>query len=372
MTTELETQGGMHIESDPKTGAIAASNAAAVEEAIKKSRDDQPEQTEAAAEKEPQEFVDPRQAIRDKIYANRAEQFKKELEYAAAMDLGATAEQIVEDRQEDAPETANAVEEKKEPVVEEPKQPAKRHVNVGGHLYELTEAEIEQLAQRTLYAEEQARRSYQQPQQIQQQVQPNPDPVQQIAPDQERLKEIARKITYGSEEESTRALSDLVGLTASLASKNNIDPNQLVQATTQNVLAQVQFQDNLKAIASEYADVFEDSDKTFIAARKVGELRQKNAMLGVQKPDLELYREACKATRDKFGAPSETANVAEKKSVAQPVVAQVNQNRVERKRAAPATPTALNRAQPMDAQRSAPTGSDIVSAMRKARGQGSV
>ena len=81
MTTNLETQGGMHIDSDPKTGTIAASNAAAAEEAINKGKNDQPEQTPQAEADQPQEYVDPRKAIMEKIYANRSEQFKKELEY---------------------------------------------------------------------------------------------------------------------------------------------------------------------------------------------------------------------------------------------------------------------------------------------------
>ncbi len=367
MTTNLETQGGMHIESDPKTGAIAASNAAAVEEAINKAKNDQPEQTEKAEQDQPQEIVDPRKAIMDKIYENRSEQFKKELEYAAAIDAGATVEPIIEDEQPDQVQPEPVV--KREPVkvenqVEQPKPPAKRQVAVNGQVYELTEQEIEHLAQRAIYENQyrqQAQPQYQQPVQQQQ--------VEQPAVNQDQLKEFARKITYGNEEESARALGDLVGLAANLAARNTVDPNQIVQATTQNVMAHVQFQDNLKTIASEYTDVFNDSDKTFIAARKVGELRQKNAMLGIQAPDLELYREACRMTREKFGPASETAPIAEKKeSAAQPITTQVNLNRVERKRAAPSTPAAVNRTQAMDQQRGA-SGSDIVSAMRKSRGQ---
>jgi hypothetical protein len=371
MTTNLETQGGMHIDSDPKTGAIAASNAVAAEEAINKGKNDQPQQTEKAEQDQPQEYVDPRKAIMEKIYENRSEQFKKELEYAAAIDSGATVEPIVEDQPEE--KAQEEVEEKPAPIKVEKKQeqvsqPAKKQVVVNGQTYELTEAEIEHLAQRAIYNEGQQRQQVQ-PQQQYQQPQPQ---VQQVQPelDREQLKEIARKITYGSEDESTKALGDLVGLTANLAARNTVDPNQIVQATTQNVLAHVQFQDNLKTIASEYTDVFNDSDKTFIAARKVGELRQKNAMLGVQASDLDLYREACRATREKFRSAPETASIVDKKqSAAQPVVTQVNSNRVERKRAAPSTPAAVNRTQAMDQQRGAATGSDIVNAMRKSRGQ---
>jgi hypothetical protein len=366
MKNNLEIQGGMHIESDPKTGAIAASNAAAVEEAINKNKDDQPEQTQAAEQEQPQEIADPRKAIMDKIYANRGEQFKKELEYAAAIDAGATVEPIIEDennKEETVKEEPRQEPAKVETKQEKPALPEKKQVVVNGQVYDLTQAEIDQLAQRAIY-------ETQQRQLPQQQYQP---PVQQQAAqpaiNQDQLKDFARKITYGNEEESAKALGDLVGLAANLASKNTVDPNQIVQATTQNVMAHVQFQDNLKTIASEYADVFNDSDKTFVAARKVGELRQKNAMLGIQAPDLDLYREACRITREKFGSTPETASIVEKKpTAAQPITAQVNTNRVERKRAAPSTPAAVNRTQAMEQQRGA-TGSDIVTAMRKARGQ---
>ena len=375
MATELNTEAGMHIESDPKTGAIAAPVVVPEIQKVIDAKADAPE-PKAQEDAEP-EKIDPRKAIMDKIYANRSEQFKKELDTAAAADLGATTDAIVDeapvlDRKDvaDEPKVEAVAEAKPQPKAE---APAKRSINIGGQQYELTEAEIEQLAQRAVYAEnhirqQEARPQYQQPQQ-QQIQQPAP---QDVALDAVQLKEIARRITYGSEEESTRALADFAGLTADLARKttNSLPPEQLVQVATANAVAQVRFENDLQTIASEYADVFENRSKSLIAADKVGLLRQKYAQLGMPKTQIELYREACSETQKEFGARPETATVAERNNPSvQQVVTRVNQNRVERKRAAPQPISAVNKTQQMSNQSAYPSGSDIVSAMRKSRGQ---
>lgn len=366
MATDLQTQQGMHIDSDPKTGAIAASQ---VTEDIAKvlEKNDQPEQTPDT--EEATQASNPRDEIMAKIYANRAEQFKKELEYEVAIGNGATVEPIIE-------ETQPVVEQPKvEPVevkTEAPKEdhPSTRKITIGNQQFDLTESEIEQLAQRTLYAENQVRQNYQsQHNQQNQQIQPQQQPVHQPQnePDKNMLKEIARKITYGSEEESANALGEFANLTAGLARQQFVPPEQIVQAAVQQATAQVLFQKNLEAISSEYTDVFESRAKTLVAADKVGALRQKYAMLNAPKSDLELYREACKDTRSEFGHTETARNTDETKPVVQQTVS-VSPTRAERKRAAPQTISAVNKVQAMQ-QTTYPTGSAVVAAMRAARGQ---
>ena len=361
--TDITVDAGMKIEADPETGAIAKAQV----------YDDQPSQTVEKQEQDVAETrVDPRKAIMDKIYANRNEQYARELEYAGQIGYGATmeTEKPSEPEPEPQPEPKpEPVEDKPEPKIQPTEPVAKKTVTINGQQYELTQEEIEQLAQRALYAESQ-QRQHQQP--VQPQVQNQPPQAQPAKPDPVSLKEIARKITYGSEEESANALAEFANLTVSLAKQNVPAPDQIVQAATQQALAQVQFQKNLEAISSEYADVFESRAKTLVAADKVGSLRQKYMSLGLPKSDLELYREACRETRTEFSPVTETArNTDKNQPAAQQAVttANVSHTRVERKRAAPSTVQAVGKIQAMQQQSSYPTGSSVVAAMRKARGQ---
>lgn len=365
MTTELNTEGGMHIPPDPKTGAIAASNVAAVEET--KPKDDQPEQTpeaEANGEK-----LSPRELIMQKIYANRGEQFEKELEYAATVSAGGSIEPILEEqvKEQSDPVPEEKIEEK--PKAEPATAAQTKRVTIGQQQFDLTDKELEQLAQRTLYAEQQARQQYQPQPQYQQPQQQYQQPVQQ-GDDTGILKDIARRITYGSEEESVRALADFAGLTARLASANQIPPEQLVQVAKNQAIAEMNFTRNLESISSEYADIFESRAKSLVAADKVGNLRQKYMMLQTPRSDLDLYREACSMARQEFGGSSVTSGFDDKtQKSAQPLTAVVNQTRVERKRAAPQPAGAVNKVQPMQQSNRGVTSSDVVAAMRASRGQ---
>lgn len=366
MTTELTVESGMHIEPDAKTGAIAASQA--VDEQPKPS-DDQPEQTPKAEANEPKEPVDPRKAIMDKIYANRSESFKKELEYAAAISMGATVEPVLDEGSqpaEEKPEAAPEVKEEPKPVegVKGPKE-----YIIAGQKVLLTEEQLQDLASRTVSAEQ---RLATVPQQIYQPVQPQQPiqaPVQQATDiEPQRLKEIARKISYGNEEESARALADLVGLTVSSVPRpqQGPTPEQIVQAAVAQTTAQLQFKQNLDTIANEYSDVFQKRSSTLVAADYVNSLRNKYAGIGIMKPDVDLYREACNLTREEFGiVPATIQQGSEKKQVEQPNL----QTKLERKRSAPQPALAAHKVSQADPVKSLPTGSDIVARMRKSRGQ---
>lgn len=376
MTTELTTQGGMHIEPDEKTGAIAAS---VVNEDIKKVQDQQEEKaaaTEAPAvveDAEDKKPVDPRQAIMDTIYAKRADQFKDELEYAAQINAGATFAPAIDDATAEDKAKATTSEEPvkkddQEQVQSQQQARPKKQYIINGQSVELTEEELAQLATRSLHQTQQfvqqQQRVYQQPQQ---QV-VHPQAQQQIDPEADRLRDIARKITYGSEDESVKALKDFADHTVRSVQRTNQGPtaDQIIQHATQSAVQQIQFQNNLDAIASEYPDVFERRSATLVAADYVNSLRNKYHLLGAPRTDIELYREACTLTRGEFKPSQDTTQQHTQRQTAVQVTP--NANKIERKRTAPQPPASVSRVLPAQIDK-APTGSDIVEAMRKSRGQ---
>lgn len=380
MTTELNVQGGMHIEPDPKTGAIAATadNPDTQKAAAEAVKDDQPEQTAVAANDQPEPQVNPRDAIMKKIYEGRADQFKNELEYASQMSAGATNVP----GSDDPAQQPDAVETKPEPAQPKPEQAqkspqpqpvqpqARKPYIINGQQVELTDQELAQLASRSMQQTSQVIQQYQrQPQQQPQYQQPQQQPVQQpqnelLAPD--RLREIVRKITYGSEDESVNALRDFADRTAQTVQRaQGPTPEQIAAYAAQTALAQVSFQTNLNTIASEFPDVFERRSATLVAADNVNSLRNRYQLLGTMKQDLELYREACQLARAEFG---NQQGQQQQSQTSQPAAVQTSQQRTERKRAAPQPPAAVARVVPQQTN-NVVTGSDIVSKMRQSRGQ---
>ena len=380
MTTELQTEGGMHINPDPKTGAIAASqeNADTVK-TQEQAKNDQPEQTSAAETEQPQEPVNPRDAIMKSIYEGRAKQFKDELEYAATISHGGTMQSASDEEQQPAAEEQPKEENKteSEKPAEQPaaaagdqQPPERKPYVINGQTVQLSVEELALLANRAIqqqqhliYGQQQQMRQApaQQPQQVQQpQVRP-----ELVAPD--RLREIVRKITYGSEDESVRALQDFAEHTAQSVQRSlGPTPEQIAGYAAQTALAQVQFQTNLDTIAREFPDVFEKRSATLVAADYVNSLRNRYQMLGVPKPDIELYREACQLTRGEFGKQQQEQQQTSTRAT--PAAVQVSSTKVERKRAAPQPPAPVSKVLPAQQER-VKTGSDIVNSMRKSRGQ---
>ena len=149
-----------------------------------------------------------------------------------------------------------------------------------------------------------------------------------------------------------------------------LDPRLVAQHAAAQAVAQVTFQSNLNTIANEYADIFNDRDLSLLAADRVGNLRGKYLSLGLPKTDLDLYREACSDVWTKFGKKPEAVPVVKEETTpVQQVSSVVSPTRHERKRAAPQPVAAVNQSQGMLPQSSAPSGSDIVAAMRRSRGQ---
>lgn len=370
-TTELHVQSGMHIESPD--GVIARPPAI------------NPETGEVP---EVQESFDPRKAMMDAIVANRAESFQKELDYGIEISPQKSPEQ--EDADAAARDEALAVASgTKEPEEAAEAPIAKKTIVVDGQSLEFTEDELIRLAQRGMSADNRFQEAANMRQQYndalaraqgqqyqptapaagQQAVQPQSTPA-----DDAMLKEISRRISYGSEEEQTRAVSDLINVAAKTAGRNIQvpSPDQLVNVATQNALATIRFEQNMETIGREYKDIFEDEDLTLIAAKQANKLDMKYKMLGLAKSPLEIYREAGNTVREKYlngvSASEHVGSITTQTPIQSAQVLPMTA-KVERKRVAPQPPAAANRTASDNAQSAHPSGSQIVAQMRKSRHQ---
>lgn len=337
------------------------------------------------------EAVNPRDEMMKRIAEKRAQQVAEESGFS-----GVDVAQINEPAEEEQVEIVPVVEE--EPVAptsapeqqvptqeEKPVEQEKVILTVNGQKLEVTKEELISMAQKGIGAEQkfqEAARLRQEAAAAMQNLQHQPQtahPQQQDdsskAPETDKnvLREIAHKITYGSEEESEKAIQDLVGLTVKQVQgrQQGPSPEQIAQAATQNALAHIQFERSLERLNSEYPDIFESRARTVVAADKVISLRAAYQQMGIAKSEFDLYKEACQATRSEFAIENKEPAKQEETPSQPTVQAATNQQKLERKRAAPSSVSAASKVMQMQEQKSYQTGSDIVANMRKARGQAS-
>jgi len=264
---------------------------------------------------------------------------------------------------------------------ETPKAEPTRHlITVGGQQFSVTDEEMRQLAEMGAVANIAIRQhgGQEQPAPQPQQAVPMQQQPQRQAPaglDPEMAKHLHHKLTYGSEQEGIQAIQEMYAAAAQAAQpQQQIDPQRIAHAATNAALQQIQLQSNLNTIATEFPQVFADEGASQLAALKLHKIRQRDQLLGVQKPDLEAYREACRAVLDDArrlagGEPSRPGQGAAFTTVQAAPFA----DRDARKRAAPRTPIAASRKAVMGGETlRAPSGSEIVEQMRKARFQPSM
>lgn len=355
MATEVEVPKTMHIESGPEG---------------------------EAPEIEVTETPDPRKDVMTEIYANRNRMIEKEFSLAAKLEKG--EEEPVEPEEPEVKPVEEPVVEPETPAVEpEPIQQKKYTLNLNGRQVEMTEEETVRAAQRVLSADErfeqasQMRREAQMvqaqpvaPAQVSRPAQPQQfDPMQII--DDQTASDLVRKINFGSEDEQRGAIRELGATIASGMGRANQGPTpeQVVEVATQRALATIAFQNNMSAIATEYKDVFESRPLSIAAADTVGQLRLEYAAKGIQKPDLELYREACKSIRDQFIRKPEAQPAEEPAPTIQAVQSIPMTEKLERKRVAPQPPAAASKIATEQPKQKGYNPSSIVQQMRKSRGQ---
>lgn len=296
---------------------------------------------------------------RDNIYSKYDEQQKQAdidnspdtvIEPVKAEEKGVEAEPV----KADAP-TAAA-----EPAVEEipatptePEPTQKHKLLVNGQQLEYTTEELIQQAQLGIGARQkfdeaaqlrqqaslerqqaealmfQARNS--QPQQPAQQLQDIPDT---------ELKDIAKRLNYGSEDDQVRALKDAIALGNKMG-QPQLTPEALVNAATQNALAVLTQQQTEQVLRQEFSDILSDFPLSLATDAIANSLNQKYLALGQQRSSLDIFREAGTLAREKYLAPAATITPAP----LSPTIV-VNNDKIERKRAAPQPPAAASKIAP--------------------------
>jgi hypothetical protein len=193
------------------------------------------------------------------------------------------------------------------------------------------------------------------------QQQQQPPPQQVAAPPVDPYRELARRIHYGDEETTARALAEYSQLQSN--------------AATQQAMQHWQTNQNLQTIGAEFPDVFSNRVLAQVAAVQLHEIRQADPMARYRS-DLDNYRLACNNVRAAFmaGVPQQAAQrqqpayAPQQQPMAQPASAP---SRIERKRnatAASVVGTDRRLATP-DAGPAPLTNREIINDMRRARGQ---
>jgi hypothetical protein len=319
--------------------------------------------------------VNPRDAAMARIAEGRQAQLDKELLYADDM-ATADAERLHIEAPDAAILEADAakpleVKPADKPVIEAPAvvEPPRRNIQIGNQTFAVTEAELEQLA---IYGAQSLAQPSQQPQQQFQLQQVVQQPTQQPILDDETAKAIAKRIAFGDEEDGAKALQDLVtGVLSRVPQVRVPSVDQVAQAAIPVIQARQQFTDNLSRIGQEFEDIFSDNGLSTLAGMEARNLREKYALLRQDKPDLEVYREACKAVRDKYVAPRQSqSGPGPTETAVQAAPVRSMSDRIESKRAVPRPPASAGRTASLGIdQNRPPTGSEIVNRMRQARGQ---
>ena len=248
--------------------------------------------------------------------------------------------------------------------------PVPRTISLQGQQFQVTDEQFQRLAEMGALANLAMAQQPAQPP-PQQAHQPRQEPAQHgpvLGADEAR--EIVQRLSYGSADDGVAAIQQLADNLARRQAPA-VDANQLAQHATQQALATIAFQNNLNQIGQEFPDVFNNQTRAYVAAIELTQLRQHDALMGRQRSDLELYREACTKVRDAMSPPQPQSGGEAGSTAAQaaPTVA-VNPSRLAGKRAAPRNPTAVSRSAGMGpAEPRPPSASQIIDQMRKARGQ---
>lgn len=255
--------------------------------------------------------------------------------------------------------------------VQQPAAPVLRTVDVQGHRFQVTEDQYAQLASTGAIAlQAMQQQAYQPaPQQAPAPVQSEPQPIL----DRDSASAVVQRLAYGSPDDGIAAVQELAGKIAQqvAAQYRGVDPGQIKQAAVQEALQTIQLQSDLHTIGNEFPQIWGSRALTVGAAAELNDLRHRDAMLGVNRPAIELYREACNNVMSQLGPsqPSQSAGDATQPA-SQAAIRVQPSARLDRKRVAPRNAAGMSRvASFSETAPSAPSPSDIVARMKQQRMQ---
>jgi hypothetical protein len=348
----------------------------------------EPESVDPPQNDQPREKT-PRELAMEKILAKVETNRQAEIDQGRVYDEDARAAGLTFEQDEPEPAT-----EPDAPPAPQPKPAQPAHtaapvapelvtVQLDGQSVQVTQDQLVQLARMGMIAnstiQEYQRASYQ--------PQPPPPPAPPAPPrsviDDAKIRDTVKRIQYGTEDDASGALSELIGQVVQNAAQppQHIDPVAIANYAATVAQQRAQMAADTAVIHNEYKDIISNPQLSQLAALNVQAIRQEHAMLGVRKSDLDIFREAGNRVLDALGKPRpDAASEPPAAPAGNPPASQASGLVVRprtstdaRKREAPrATSQVVGLRQPAPEAPRAPTGSDIVEQYRKARGQSSM
>lgn len=193
-------------------------------------------------------------------------------------------------------------------------------------------AKMRQEAQNLIFASQQNS----QPQAVNNQL---AQPQLQDIPETE-LRDIAKRLNYGSEEEQAKALRDAISLGMNRGQLNQLTPDAIINVATQNALNVLSAQQEQEILKNEFKEIIADPAIAYATDFMANQLSQKYAALGQQKTRLELLREAGNMAKERYLKPA-TSQPNSSVHLTPTVVDMTN--KIERKRTAPQPPNSANK-----------------------------
>ena len=150
--------------------------------------------------------------------------------------------------------------------------PAKHKIKVNGQEMELTTEELIARAQKVEAADQYLADAKRQAESSRHQVEAPVAPSVEDEPDHsEDLKELARKLQIGSEDEAAEALAKLVA-----GSRQKQAPSLDLDAVAAKTIDTIEFKQSAKWFQETYPDIFDDPNLKMLAFQKDDELRRSN------------------------------------------------------------------------------------------------
>ena len=203
-------------------------------------------------------------------------------------------------------------------------------------------------------------------------VQPQPQ-FEQPAPrphfvvNEDKIEQAVQKIQFGGPDEGKAGLRDLIQDVLSnvqIRQAPQVDANQIIAVAMQRTMAEQQLRRDTEQIQQEYSEIFKSPQLMALAHMNAQALRERDAAVGQRRSELDIYREAGNAVYDALRLPRPGIN-----STASQAAGNGRDAVLERKRAAPSNPRSVDRRAVEPAMMGGPSGSQIVDAIRRSRGQ---